>query len=223
MIGFSELLASPRTGDLNPQQREYLGDILAQSRSLQSIVNDILDLATIDAGALELKLAPVKVEAVIERTVQVVRDRLLRARLNLDIAVADDADEFVADESRVLQVLYNLLSNAIGFSRAGDRVKVTVWREAGMMAFSVSDSGVGISKERLPHVMDRFVSDGQGSKHRGAGLGLSIVKSLVELHGGTVDLQSEPGRGTLVTVRFPEAGRPLPGSDATTPAQPSAA
>lgn len=223
VIGFSELLASPRTGDLNTQQREYLGDILAQSHSLQSIVDDILDLATIDAGALELKLAPVKVDAVIERAVQVVRDRLLRARLNLDIAVADDAVEFVADESRVLQVLYNLLSNAIGFSRASDRVKVTVWREAGMMAFSVSDTGVGISKDRLPHVMDRFVSDGQGSKHRGAGLGLSIVKSLVELHGGSIDILSEPSRGTRVTARFPEAGRPTPGSGATTPAQPSAA
>lgn len=223
VIGFSELLASPRTGDLNPQQREYLGDILAQSRSLQSIVNDILDLATIDAGALELKLAPVKVDAVIDRAVQVVRDRLLRARLNLDIAVADDAVEFVADESRVLQVLYNLLSNAIGFSRAGDRVKVTVWREAGMMVFSVSDTGVGISKDRLPRVTERFVSDGQGSKHRGTGLGLSIVKSLVELHGGSIDILSEAGRGTLVTARFPEAGQPLPGSAATTPAQPSAA
>ena len=223
VIGFSELLASPRTGELNPQQREYLGDILAQSHSLQSIVNDILDLATIDAGALELKLAPVKVEAVIERTVQVVRDRLLRARLNLDIAVADDADEFVADESRVLQVLYNLLSNAIGFSRANDRVKITVWREAGMMAFSVSDTGVGIPKERLPHVMERFISDGQGSKHRGTGLGLAIVKSMVELHGGTVEIASEPGRGTMVTARFPEHGRPLPGGRETTPALPPAA
>jgi signal transduction histidine kinase len=223
VIGFSELLASPRTGDLNAQQRDYLGDILAQSHSLQSIVDDILDLATIDAGALELKLGPVKVDAVIERAVQAVRDRLLRARLNLDIAVADDAVEFVADESRVLQVLYNLLSNAIGFSRAGDRVKVTVWREAGMMAFSVSDTGVGISKDRLPHVMDRFVSDGQGSKHRGTGLGLSLVKSLVELHGGGIEILSEPGRGTLVTARFPEAGRSTPGSSTSTSAQTSAA
>jgi len=215
VIGFSELLASPRTGDLSPQQRDYLSDILAQSRSLQSIIDDILDLATIDAGALELKLAPVKVDAVIDRAVQAVRDRLARARLNLDIAVADDAVEFVADESRVLQVLYNLLSNAVGFSRPGDSVRILVRRDAGMMAFSVSDTGVGIPRDRMPHVMDRFVSDGQGSKHRGAGLGLSIVKSLVELHGGSVEILSEPGRGTVVSARFPEAGLP-PTEDQTT-------
>lgn len=204
VIGFSELLASPRTGNLNDQQRDYLGDILAQSRSLQSIINDILDLATIDAGALELKLQPVKVDAVLETAVDAVRDRLARARLNLDIAVADDAVEFVADESRVRQVLYNLLSNAIAFSKAGDHVKIAVWREADMMVFSVRDSGVGIPRERIPHVMERFVSDGQGSKHRGAGLGLSIVKSLVELHGGAIEIDSDAGRGAVVTVRFPE-------------------
>ncbi|RTL62423.1 MAG: PAS domain-containing protein [Hyphomicrobiales bacterium] len=207
VIGFSELLASPRTGELNAQQMDYLGVISSQSRSLLSIINDILDLATIDAGALELTLAPVQVRAVIDRSVEVVRDRLTASRLNLDIAVADDVVEFVADEARVRQVLYNLLSNAIGFSRPGGGVKIMVQREPGMVAFSVIDSGVGIPKERQAQVLGRFVSDGQGSKHRGAGLGLSIVKSLVELHGGTVELFSMPGYGTTVTVRFPEFGR----------------
>lgn len=221
VIGFSELLANPRTGDLNVQQRDYLGDILAQSRSLQSIINDILDLATIDAGALELKLAPVLVDAVIDTAVEAVRDRLARARLNLDIAIADDAVEFLADESRVRQVLYNLLSNAIGFSKAGDSVRIAVRREAGMMAFSVSDSGVGIPKDRIQHVMGRFVSESQGSKHRGTGLGLSIVKSLVELHGGTIDLGSEPGHGTTVTVRFPEKGLATPHAAGPVPPLPT--
>jgi signal transduction histidine kinase len=206
IIGFSELLASPRTGDLNGKQREYLSDISASSRTLLAIINDILDLATIDAGALELKLAPVKVAGLVDAAVLGVRDRATRARLNLDIRIADDAVEFIADEARVRQVLYNLLSNAIGFSGAGDKIGISAWREAGMMSFAVEDQGVGIPKEDQARVFERFESRSQGSKHRGAGLGLSIVKSLVELHGGVMSLESEPGRGTRVIVRFPEDG-----------------
>ena len=206
IIGFGELLSSPRTGELNGKQREYLSDIAASSRTLLAIINDILDLATIDAGALELKLAPVKVAAVIDTAVLGIRDRASRARLNLDIRVAEDAQEFIADESRVRQVLYNLLSNAIGFSKPGATIGIKAWRESGMTAFMIEDSGVGIPKEQQSRVLERFESRSQGSKHRGAGLGLSIVKSLVELHGGSMALDSEPGRGTRVTVRFPENG-----------------
>jgi len=215
IIGFSELLSSPRTGELNNKQREYLNDISASSRTLLAIINDILDLATIDAGALELKLAPIKAKDVVDTAILGVRDRANRARLNLDIAIAEDAVEFVADEARVRQVLYNLLANAIGFSKPSDTISVTVRREAGMMAFTVEDKGVGIPKDQQQRVLERFESRSQGSKHRGAGLGLAIVKSLVELHGGTMSLQSEPGQGTRVTVRFPENGaRAEPASEA---------
>jgi len=206
IIGFSELMSSPRTGELNGKQREYLNDISASSRTLLAIINDILDLATIDAGALELKLAPVKARDVVDTAILGVRDRANRARLNLDIGIAEDAVEFIADEARVRQVLYNLLANAIGFSKPSDTISVTVRREAGMMAFTVEDKGVGIPKDQQQRVLERFESRSQGSKHRGAGLGLAIVKSLVELHGGTMSLQSEPGHGTRVTVRFPENG-----------------
>ena len=206
IIGFSELLSNPRTGELNDKQREYLNDISASSRTLLAIINDILDLATIDAGGLELKLSAVNVAAVVDTAVLGVRDRANRARLNLDIRIADGAVEFVADEARVRQVLYNLLANAIGFSKPGDTVSVSVWREASLMAFAVEDNGVGIPKDQQQRVLERFESRSQGSKHRGAGLGLSIVKSLVELHGGTMSLQSEPGKGTRVIVRFPEGG-----------------
>jgi signal transduction histidine kinase len=205
IIGFSELLSNPRTGELNGKQREYLNDISASSRTLLAIIDDILDLASIDAGGLELKLAPVAVAGVVETAVLGVRDRAARARLNLDIRIAADAVQFIADESRVRQVLYNLLSNAIGFSRPGGRISVDVWREAGMVAFAVEDMGVGIPKDQQQRVLERFESRSRGSKHRGAGLGLSIVKSLVELHGGSMSLDSEPGRGTRVTVRFPES------------------
>ncbi len=206
IIGFGELLSSPRTGPLNDKQREYLGDISGSSKTLLSIIDDILDLATIDAGGLELKPGTVNVRDVIDAAIEGVRERAGRAKLTLDIAVADDATVFVADEARVRQVLYNLLSNAVGFSRPGDTVHLSCWRERRMMTFMIEDQGVGIPKEQQARVFERFESHSHGSKHRGAGLGLPVVKSLVELHGGDMALDSEPGRGTRITVRFPEHG-----------------
>jgi signal transduction histidine kinase len=204
IIGFSELLSSPRAGELNQKQREYVSDISSSSKTLLSIIDDILDFATLEAGAVELKLARVDVRHVLDSAILGVRERASRARLTLDIAVADDAVDFVADEARVRQIIYNLLSNAVGFSKPGDTVKVTCWRENGMVVFSVEDQGIGIPKDLQHRIFERFESRSFGSKHRGVGLGLSIAKKLVELHGGTMQLESEPGRGTRVTVRFPE-------------------
>jgi len=206
IIGFSELLSSPRTGDLNPRQRDYLGDIRSSSKTLLAIIDDILDLATIDAGALELKLTTVDVHALIDGAVEGVRERAMRARLTIDIAISDDADSFVADEARMRQVLYNLLSNAVGFSKSEDTLRIACWRDGSMIVFTVEDQGVGIPKDQLGKVFDRFESQSQGSKHRGAGLGLSIVRSLVELHGGSMSLDSELGRGTCVTIKLPKGG-----------------
>lgn len=207
IIGFSDLLASEHIGTLNAKQREYLSDINSSSRTLLAIINDILDLATIDAGGLELKLGVVDVNAVIDAAILGVREAAIRKQLTLDIAISSDAKTFVADEARVRQMAYNLLSNAVGFSSQGGTVMITCWREAGMMVFSVEDQGVGIPLEQQPHVFERFESRSHGSAHRGAGLGLSIARSLVELHGGTMTLQSEPGKGTCVTFRLPEHGR----------------
>jgi signal transduction histidine kinase len=193
-------------GELNDKQREYLDDIMSSSKTLLAIIDEILDLATIDAGALELKLAPVDVREVIRAAIMGIRERVIRAKLTLDIAIAGDANHFVADEQRVRQVLFNLLSNAVGFSKPDGVIHISCWREAGQMVFSVEDQGVGIPKEQLEHVFERFESRSHGSKHRGAGLGLSIARSLVELHGGTITLESESGSGTRVTVRFPERG-----------------
>ena len=203
IIGFNELLSSPLIGPLNLKQREYLSDITSSSKTLLAIIDDILDLATIDAGALDLKFTPVSVARVIDAAIEGVRERVIQSKLTIDIGQAEDAEVFVADEARVCQVLYNLVSNAVGFSKLGDTVEISVWREAGMMKFSVCDNGVGVPKEQQGRVFERFESRSQGSKHRGAGLGLSIVKSLVDLHGGTVAFDSEPGRGTRVVVAFP--------------------
>lgn len=210
IIGFSEFLTSPVLGTLNAKQREYLDDISSSSKTLLDIIDGILDLANIDAGAVELKLAPVKAQDVIDQAIAGVREAAARTEMTLDIAIADDAHELTADASRVEQVLRNLLSNAIGFSRPGGTVQVTCWREAGYVAFSVEDRGTGIPKEQLARIFERFESRSHGSKHRGAGLGLSIVKSLVDLHGGDIRIDSEVGRGTLVTVRFPDRAQSSP-------------
>jgi len=203
IIGFSELLASPVAGPLTDRQHDYLNDIRLSGRTLLSIIDDILDLATIDAGTLELKLSPVKVRDVIGQAVQGVEERLKQNNVHLAISVEPGVNSLVADGRRVTQMLYNLLSNAIGFSEQGGRIAFNCGRENSMLAFTVEDQGVGIPEDYQKAVFNRFESRSHGSRHRGAGLGLSIVKSLAELHGGMVSLDSAPGRGTRVKVLLP--------------------
>lgn len=209
IIGFSELLQSPRVGELNSKQLEYLSDISASSRTLLAIIDDILDLATIDAGALELHFETVAVREIIDDAVQAVAERANRVRITLDVGIDANISQFRADPQRIRQILYNLLSNAIGFSNSGDTVKLTCWKEDAFVVFEIADQGIGIPKEDQADIFGRFVSRSQGSRHRGAGLGLSIVKSLVDLQGGTISLTSEPDVGTTVTVRLPEQPREI--------------
>lgn len=208
IIGFSEILQSSEIGPLNEKQQEYLSDISASSQTLHAIIADILDMATLDAGELELDVASVSADAIIETAVQGVRERLTRANLKLDTRIDMSVNEFKADSKRLTQILYNLLSNAIGFSEPGSRIGISCQRQGDDVEFTVSDEGCGIPADYQRTVFDRFESKPQGSHHRGAGLGLAIVKSLVKLHGGTVKLISEPDQGTSVTIRLP-AGGPL--------------
>jgi signal transduction histidine kinase len=203
IIGFSELLANPSAGTLGDKQREYLNDIRASGQTLLAIIDDILDLATIDAGTFELKLTRVKVKGVIDAAVMGLRERLKQNSINLEIDVEPGLDEFVADGPRVTQILYNLLANAIGFSPTGGKVLLTCRRDQDRIAFTVEDEGCGIPEEHHSVVFERFETRANGSGHRGAGLGLAIVKSLVELHGGTVMLASTPGSGTRVRATLP--------------------
>ncbi len=204
IIGFSDMLSSPTLGSLNDKQREYLADIMFSSKTLLSIIDDILDLTTIEAGGLELKLAPAGVRAIIDAAILGIRERAVRSRLTIDIAVADDVTEIMVDEARMRQVLYNLLSNAVGFSKTNGTVHLACWRENSNINFRIDDEGIGIPKDQIGRVFQRFESRSRGSDHRGAGLGLSIAKSLVELHGGSIEITSEEGRGTRVIVRIPE-------------------
>jgi signal transduction histidine kinase len=203
IIGFTELLASPMFGSLGDKQREYLDDIRSSGHTLLTVIDGILDLATIDAGAFELKLARVKVQTVIDAAAQSLRGRIKQSEMTLDIDVQPGIDSFAADGARVTQILYNLLANAVAFSPQGGRIRLSCRRDRTVLAFEVEDQGRGIPEEYQAIVFERFESRSNGSGHRGPGLGLAIVKSLVELHGGTVMLVSKPGEGTKVTVRLP--------------------
>ncbi len=204
IVGFAHLLADPRTGPLNDKQRDYTGHIMSSSQALMAIVDDILDLATIDAGIMRLQVGDVDVAATVAAAIEGVKDRLAAHRLTLLTDIAPDIGHVVADEKRVRQMLFNLLSNAVSFSLEGGTVTIAARREADeALVISVADEGVGIPEEQLKSVFDRFYSRRQGPHRGGAGLGLSIVKSFVELHGGTVDIESREGAGTTVTCRMP--------------------
>ena len=203
IIGFAHFLGEPSTGPLNAKQREYLGYINTSTNALLAIINDILDLATIDAGAMKLNLSVVDIRQTMTAAAEGVKDRLVKDGLVLNIRSAPDIGGFVADERRVRQILFNLLANAIGFSPPGSTVALVAERHPDAIIFSVTDTGPGISPDMKDRVFDWFETDPHGSEHRGAGLGLSIVRSFVELHGGSVTLDSTMGRGTTVTCAFP--------------------
>ena len=203
IIGFAQLLEDKSTGPLIDKQREYLGYITTSSAALLAIINDILDLATIDAGAMTLNLGAVDVMKTMEAAAEGIRDRLKENGITLEIRAGSGVGTLVADERRLRQVLYNLLSNAIGFSPPGGSVTLSAERANGSVVFSVTDDGPGIPAELQQRVFDRFETHTSGSRHHGVGLGLSIVRSLVELHGGSVTIDSPAGRGTAVACTFP--------------------
>jgi signal transduction histidine kinase len=207
IIGFAHLLTDPSIGPtigpINEKQREYLSNIDKSSSALLAIINDILDLTTIDAGAMGLDLKPVDIRTAVDSAILGLQDRIAEKAILLDVRTAPDIGSFIADERRLRQILFNLLSNAVSFSPAGEIVRLTVERHEGAVIFSVTDRGPGIPDALGERVFDRFESHALGSEHRGAGLGLSIVRSFVELHGGTVKLDSAVGRGTTVTCIFP--------------------
>jgi signal transduction histidine kinase len=203
IIGFAQVLDDPAIGPLNDKQREYLGYIGASSASLLSIINDVLDLATIDAGVMQLELSDVDIRAAMQAAVDAVQDRLAENQNRIEMRVAREIGSFRADAQRVRQVLFNLLSNAIGFSERGGLIVLDAAREGEEIVFKVRDQGAGIAADLVGRMFERFETRSTGTRHRGAGLGLSIVQSFVQLHKGRIDVESAPGKGTQVKVTFP--------------------
>jgi signal transduction histidine kinase len=203
IIGFANLLGDPAFGTLTEKQQEYLGYLTTSTNALLALINNILDLATIDAGAMALTLSEVDIRASMQAAAEGVQDRLVKDGITLDIRAAAGIGSFTADERRLRQILFNLLSNAVGFSPPGETVTLAAERDRGAVVFTVTDHGPGIPPEQKDKVFDWFETDSMGSQHRGTGLGLSLVRSFVELHGGTVTIDSMLGRGTTVACIFP--------------------
>ncbi len=203
IIGFVHLLGDPATGPLAPKQREYLDYITVSSNTLLALINNILDLATIDAGRMQLNLGLVDIRETMQAAAEGVQDRLVSAGITLDIRAPADIGSFAADARRVRQILFNLLANAVSFSPGGATVTLLAERRADEVSFSVTDKGPGIPPEVLEKVFNWFETHSLGSHHRGPGIGLSLVRSFVELHGGVVTIASVVGEGTTVTCTFP--------------------
>ena len=203
IIGFTQLLGTDAVGPLNDRQREYAGYVVKSSTALLAIINDILDLASIDTDAMELSLGEVDIARTMRAASEGVQDRLAESDITLKVVALDDVGSFVADGKRIRQILFNLLSNAIGFSSPGQTVTLAALRRPDEVVFKITDQGRGIPHDVMEHVFDRFHSHTIGSRHRGVGLGLSIVRSFVELHRGRVLIDSAPGLGTTVTCILP--------------------
>lgn len=206
ILGFAEGLQLGLAGPLTAKQLDYVRDIRKSSADLKTIIDAIIDLTAIDAGAMELKLEHVDITALLEQVAEKLSPVIDSRDLTLNIEVGADVTTFVADHKRVEQVLTNLLSNAIGFSGQGGVIRMGAKQSRGMLQVWVSDSGRGIDPEFQKQAFERFQSRPVPGGHRGPGLGLAIVKSFVELHDGQVSLLSKINQGTTVLCTFPLDG-----------------
>lgn len=220
IVGFSELFARQAFGPIGSDKyADYANDLHAGATHLLQVINDMLDQSKVEAGAYELHEDEVDVALTVESAVRLVRERASNARLALEQDLPETQVVLVADERVLRQILLNLLTNAIKFTPEGGTVTVSVAVLAsGETEIAVRDTGIGISKEDLAKVMNpyRQVDSMLARKHQGTGLGLPLTKSLVELHGGVIALESAPGSGTTVRVRMPASRlRSEHGSDST--------
>ncbi len=201
IIGFGEILNNNYFGKLNEKQKEYTKGILDASQKLLTLINDILDLATIEAGYMTLQYSNFDVHPMLASVMNYVRDRAAAQGLTIDFECPIDVGQISADERRLRQVLFNLLTNAMNFTPSGGKIELKGERKGKEVWITVSDNGAGIPPEDQGRVFEKF--ERGSAKKSGAGLGLSLVKSLVELHGGKVELQSAPNKGTTVICKLP--------------------
>lgn len=203
IIGFSDMLATETFGALNQRQHEYLDHIGSESGALLNIVNDILDLATLDAGIMELDIKDVLIQDVMNYASQRIQERLGARHVEIIQTIDPTLNIIQADAARLRQILVNILSNAANFSPEESIITFKALKHGNTIVFQVHDDGFGIPANILDTVFKRFSSHSHHGARAGAGLGLSIVKSFVELHGGSVEIQTNTGQGTTVICSFP--------------------
>jgi len=205
IIGFSEVLLQRMFGELNEQQADYLEDVKSSGQHLLTLINDILDLSKIEAGRMELEAAPFSLVAALNNAMTLVRERAQSHGIKLALDVAPELDTMVADERKLKQVVVNLLANAVKFTPDGGTVSLRAVRENGEVRLAVHDTGIGIAAEDQERIFQEFQqATHQGERSReGTGLGLTLSKRMVELHGGTISVDSAPGKGSTFTVALP--------------------
>jgi signal transduction histidine kinase len=204
IIGFAELLNGNYFGELNERQSEYSDGILDSSNRLLSLINDILDLATIESGHMALELETVDLHELLTAVLGLSREWITKKNLKLEFDCPDGIGSISADERRLKQALFNILSNAVKFTPENGTIGIAAQRGRNRVSISFTDTGIGISDEDQSRVFARFERGSSAEARRsGAGLGLSLVKSFIELHGGEVALESRPGVGTKVTCVLP--------------------
>ncbi len=199
IIGFAEILANQYFGALNQRQLDYSRGILDSSHRLLSLINDILDLATIEAGYMALETREIDIHAMMMSVLALARERARNQNLALNFDCPSDIGVLVGDERRLKQALFNLISNALKFTPPGGTVTLGARRAGGEVALVVADTGVGVPQEDQIRIFEKFERGKPQMRQSGTGLGLSLVKSFIELHGGRVELASRPGSGTTVT------------------------
>jgi signal transduction histidine kinase len=201
IIGFSEVLKDNLFGELNAKQAEYMRDIHASGHHLLSLINDVLDLSKVEAGRMELTVSKFDIPEAIDNAVMLVRERAHRHQIALDVKVDQRLNSFAGDERKFKQILLNLLSNAVKFTPEGGSVSVAAGATPDGVQIAVSDTGIGIPPEHQQSIFEAFqqVSGEYVSKREGTGLGLTLAKQFVEMHGGRLWLDSEPGKGTTFT------------------------
>jgi signal transduction histidine kinase len=212
ILGFSEMMTNRVLGALSPKYQEYAQNIHASGAHLLEIINDILDIARIETKNVELIEEVFDAGDVVEASVRLVQERAAQGEIALSANIAPALPEFRGDERRLKQILINLLSNAVKFTKPGGSVSASLICAPGHgHVFTVTDTGIGMRKEDIPVALTPFrqVDGALARKFEGTGLGLPLAKSLAELHGGTLAIESEPDRGTTVTVTMP-AGRVAP-------------
>jgi signal transduction histidine kinase len=204
IIGFSQVLRERMFGEVNEKQEEYLDDILSSGNHLLSLINDVLDLSKVEAGQLELEVAPFSLREALERGLVMVKERATKDGVRVALATDPEVDVVEGDERRIRQVIFNLLSNAVKFTPERGSVSVSATRLDGEVHVSVADTGPGIAREDQARIFEEFQQADVGTKEReGTGLGLALSKKLIELHGGRLWVESERGKGSTFTFALP--------------------
>jgi signal transduction histidine kinase len=205
IIGFSEVLQERMFGELNEKQDEYIQDILSSGRHLLSLINDILDLSKIEAGRMELELSKFDLPLAIENALTLMHERAARYSIKLERIVDGHLGELVGDERKIKQVLLNLLSNAVKFTAEGGKIQLRAMLGDESAIISVTDTGIGIAPEDQGMIFEEFrqVGGDYAQKREGTGLGLTLTKKFVEMHGGKIWVESKPGKGSTFTFTLP--------------------